>query len=91
MSYLVFRPRTFVPTCFRLGFAPVDCIVFEDSPSGVKAGVAAGCRVVGIRSSLLDEQLKSHGAVLSVDDWTGVTVDMINTVLDQNGPLRESS
>jgi sugar-phosphatase len=31
-----------------LGFAPGDCIVVEDSPSGIGAGVAAGCRVLGI-------------------------------------------
>jgi sugar-phosphatase len=31
-----------------LGFAPSDCVVVEDAPSGVGAGVAAGCRVLGV-------------------------------------------
>jgi len=31
-----------------LGFAPADCIVVEDAPSGVGAGLAAGCRVLGV-------------------------------------------
>ena len=31
-----------------LGFAPADCIVVEDAPSGVGAGIAAGCRVLGV-------------------------------------------
>jgi sugar-phosphatase len=31
-----------------LGFSPEDCIVVEDAPSGVGAGVAAGCRVLGV-------------------------------------------
>jgi mannitol-1-/sugar-/sorbitol-6-phosphatase len=31
-----------------LGLAPADCIVFEDAPSGVGAGIAAGCPVLGI-------------------------------------------
>jgi len=31
-----------------LGFAPGECIVVEDAPSGVGAGVAAGCRVLGV-------------------------------------------
>lgn len=31
-----------------LGFAAADCIVVEDAPSGVGAGIAAGCRVLGV-------------------------------------------
>jgi mannitol-1-/sugar-/sorbitol-6-phosphatase len=31
-----------------LGFAPGECVVVEDAPSGVGAGVAAGCRVLGV-------------------------------------------
>jgi sugar-phosphatase len=31
-----------------LGLAPGDCVVVEDSPSGVGAGIAAGCRVLGV-------------------------------------------
>jgi sugar-phosphatase len=32
----------------RLGFAPADCVVIEDAPSGVGAGVAAGSRVLAV-------------------------------------------
>lgn len=31
-----------------LGLAPADCVVVEDAPSGVGAGIAAGCRVLGV-------------------------------------------
>ena len=31
-----------------LGIKPADCIVVEDAPSGVGAGIAAGCRVLGV-------------------------------------------
>ena len=31
-----------------LGFGVKDCVVVEDAPSGVGAGVAAGCRVLGV-------------------------------------------
>jgi sugar-phosphatase len=31
-----------------LGFTSADCVVVEDAPSGVSAGLAAGCRVLGV-------------------------------------------
>ncbi len=31
-----------------IGLRPEDCVVVEDAPSGVGAGVAAGCRVLGV-------------------------------------------
>jgi sugar-phosphatase len=31
-----------------LGFSPEDCVVVEDAPSGVGAGIAAGSRVLGV-------------------------------------------
>ena len=51
--------------------APAACIVVEDAPSGVGAGVAAGCRVLGVLGSHSEEQLRAAGAtwiVQSLDD-----------------------
>jgi sugar-phosphatase len=31
-----------------LGLTPEECVVVEDAPSGIGAGVAAGCRVLGV-------------------------------------------
>ena len=41
-------PDIFIEAARRLSLPPSRCIVFEDSPSGVKAGAAAGCKVVAI-------------------------------------------
>lgn len=39
-------PDPYLAGAKLLGFAPGDCVVFEDAPSGVTAGRAAGCIVV---------------------------------------------
>ena len=41
-------PDIFLLAAEKMGAAPSDCIVFEDSENGVRAGHAAGMRVVGI-------------------------------------------
>ena len=41
-----------------LGLAPGDCVVVEDAPSGVGAGVAAGSRVLGVLGTHSAGQLR---------------------------------
>lgn len=41
-------PEIFLTAAARLGLAPEECYVFEDSFNGVRAGHAAGCRTVMI-------------------------------------------
>jgi sugar-phosphatase len=40
-----------------LGLRPQECVVVEDAPSGVGAGLAAGCRVLGVLGTHTSEQL----------------------------------
>ena len=40
-------PDLFLLAAAHMGHAPADCLVIEDSTMGVRAGVAAGMRVVG--------------------------------------------
>jgi mannitol-1-/sugar-/sorbitol-6-phosphatase len=40
------HPAPFLAGAKLLGFAPEECVVFEDSESGVAAGKAAGCTVI---------------------------------------------
>jgi sugar-phosphatase len=55
-----------------LGFRPDECLVVEDAPSGVGAGKAAGCRVLGVLGTHSAEEL--HGADWVVASLEGVTV-----------------
>jgi sugar-phosphatase len=49
-------PEGFLKGAAELGFAPQDCLVFEDAEVGVAAARAAGMRVVGVgpRAACLD-------------------------------------
>lgn len=40
-----------------LGFRPEECVVVEDAPSGVGAGIAAGIRVLGVLGTHSAEEL----------------------------------
>jgi HAD superfamily hydrolase (TIGR01509 family) len=56
-------PDMFLLAAERLGVEPGACVVIEDSPPGVRAGLAAGmrtlavCRVPGTESSLADADM----------------------------------
>jgi len=66
-------PEPFLAGAALLGVAPVDCVVFEDSPSGVVASRAAGCTVVATTFSHSAEAL--NAAHYLVRDLTGVRVE----------------
>jgi sugar-phosphatase len=61
-----------------LGLRPEDCVVVEDAPSGVGAGKAAGCRVLGV--------LGTHSAAeLDEADWVVGSLEGLAVVVDEAG------
>jgi sugar-phosphatase len=44
-----------------LGFEAAECVVVEDAPSGVGAGVAAGCNVLGVLGTHTALELREAG------------------------------
>jgi sugar-phosphatase len=59
-----------------LGFQPAECVVIEDAPSGVRAGKAAGARVVVLRTTSSDAELREAGADYIVDDCRAISADL---------------
>ena len=45
-------PELFLLAASRLGVSPADCVVFEDSPNGMRAALAAGMRCVAVPNAL---------------------------------------
>ncbi|MEW1694843.1 HAD-IA family hydrolase [Streptomyces sp. NPDC093249] len=63
-------PEGFLKGAAELGFAPEDCVVFEDSEAGIAAGRAAGMRVVGV-----GPRAAAFGPDAHVEDLTRLRVD----------------
>jgi len=65
-------PDIFLLAAERMGVAPEKCLVVEDAPSGIAAGVAAGCKTLGILSSFDAATLQGQGADWVADDLASV-------------------
>ena len=78
-------PDPYIEGMRQLGVRPEECLVFEDSRSGVRSGVAACVLgVVGIRSCLPDEDLRACGCATTIADWSEFTNEVLDQ-LQQNG------
>lgn len=57
-------PEPYLKAAAHLGFAASNCIVVEDAPAGVRAGKAAGARVIAFLTTAIRRDLEDAGA-----DW----------------------
>ena len=68
------------PACYKLARERIGMeeqarvLVVEDSPSGVKAGKAAGCAVLGLATTHSVDRIKDAGADWIVEDLTSFTL-----------------
>jgi sugar-phosphatase len=69
-------PQPYLKGAAVLGFHASECVVFEDAPNGVRAGVAAGCRVVGVLGTTPGEELLAAGASWLVESLAGVKAEL---------------
>ncbi len=74
-------PDCFVLAAERLGISPQQCIVVEDAPVGVQAGVAAGAAVIALTGTQPRDALQEAGAARIVDHLDEITVDMVAALL----------
>jgi beta-phosphoglucomutase len=64
-------PEIYLRAAELLGVAPPNCIVFEDSHSGVAAAVAAKMRVIGLRTT----DVNLPGTDLTIDNFLSADLD----------------
>jgi sugar-phosphatase len=68
------HPEPYLKGAEILGVAATDCIVFEDAPAGIRAGKAAGGRVIALQTTERDPLLREAGAQWIVKDLASVRV-----------------
>ena len=60
-------PEGYLLAASKLGVEPADCIVFEDSFNGLKAGLAAGASVVAIATTNPADSLRQYTTLIATD------------------------
>ncbi|MBP5308305.1 MAG: HAD family phosphatase [Clostridia bacterium] len=72
-------PDIYLKGAEKIGVPPQNCAVVEDAVSGVKAGKAAGCRVVAVTTSFPKEELIAAGADAVIDGISALP-DILKTL-----------
>ncbi len=71
-------PEVYLKAAERINIAPDQCVVFEDSIAGVKAGKRGGMKVVGLSTTHSAEELNESDMVIS--DFSDMTIDKLRTL-----------
>jgi HAD superfamily hydrolase (TIGR01509 family) len=75
------NPEVYLKSAERVGVSASDCVVFEDSFSGVTAGLNAGMKVVGVLSTHTKEELPPCD--FYINDYSELNVDKILELLEK--------
>jgi len=67
-------PEPYLKGASLLGVAAKDCIVVEDAPARIRAGKAAGARVIACRTTSPEQELRDAGADWIVDNCKSISV-----------------
>jgi beta-phosphoglucomutase len=73
------NPEVYLKSAQNLGVEPSNCVVFEDSVSGVMAGKNAGMKVVGVLTTYTPEELPPCDAYIA--DYTAINYKFIERLL----------
>src|ERR1700733_4866702 len=76
-------PEPYLKGASLLGVAAKDCVVVEDAPAGIRAGKAAGARVIACRTTSPEPELREAGADWIVDSCRSIA----SSGLDETGRL----
>ena len=74
--------EVFLKAADKFEVAPGQCVVFEDSLSGIEAGKAGGMKVVALTTTNTRETLDESPADVIVDSFNEVAIDRLRALVD---------
>lgn len=82
------HPEPFLLCADRLGVAPHDCVVFEDSVTGIESAKAAGMKVIAFASTFPPEDLAGADAVISSFADTDAVLHLVESIAPSAGQAK---
>jgi HAD superfamily hydrolase (TIGR01509 family) len=84
------HPEPFIRGAEACGAHPADCVAIEDSPTGIRSALAAGCRVIGVPNI---RDLEPADGLAVIESLEGVGVDDLPELMARadhgaGGPVR---
>lgn len=70
------HPATYLHALKELRLPPEDCVIFEDSLTGMDAGLGAGCRVIGFTQYNPPKE-PLQGVIATVENWSEISYDKL--------------
>ncbi len=69
------NPDIFLEAAKRLGFAPSECVVFEDAPFGIEAARRGGMRAIAITSTHTASELAGDHVMATAPNYNELLAD----------------
>jgi beta-phosphoglucomutase family hydrolase len=70
------NPEIYLKAADRIGMNPAECIVIEDSTSGIRAAVNAGMKVIAITTT--HNKMSLGNADMVIDSFKELNIDMLS-------------
>lgn len=74
------NPEIFLTAASHLGFAPEECVVFEDAKAGIAAAKSAGMKVIALTTTHTHDQLATAEPDIIVEDFTEISLERISAL-----------
>ena len=75
-------PEGYLLGASKIGVAPEDCYVFEDSMQGVEAGMRSGSTVIALATTNSREKLQTKSPHYIIDSFLQLTIDNGELAID---------